>query len=140
MACRFVQAREPATGVIVIHISTGPDCTGAINNLSGLIEFKGQLGQVVEIAVWMRAHQERNLRFGEPDFSGRFHRKCSSANSFQRYVAAMVGNCPCGAVTEQWGLFSPETWLQSRWRNHPLGRRALKAPVCQWRLFLGGRD
>jgi hypothetical protein len=63
-ACRLVQAREPATGIIVIDISALLDCAGAINNLSGLIEFKRYLGQAVEIAVWMRAHHKRNLWFG----------------------------------------------------------------------------
>jgi hypothetical protein len=78
-SCEFaarplVQAREPATGIIVIDIPIVFDCAGAINNLSRLIEFKRYLGQAVEIAVWMRAHHKRNLWFGEPDFSCRFHR------------------------------------------------------------------
>ena len=79
-ACRLVQAREPATGIIVIDIPAVLDCADAINNLSGLIEFKRYLGQAVEIAVWMRAHHERNLWFGEPDFNCRFHRKCPFAS------------------------------------------------------------
>jgi hypothetical protein len=33
----LVQAREPATGIIVIDIPAVLDCAGAINNLSGLI-------------------------------------------------------------------------------------------------------
>src|SRR5262249_21762356 len=73
-ACRLVQASEPATGIIVIDIPAVLDCADTINNLSGLIEFKRQLGQVVEVAVWMRAHHERNLWFGEPDFSCRIRR------------------------------------------------------------------
>ena len=73
-ACSLVQAREPAASIIVIDIPAGLDCTDAINDLPGLIEFERQLGQAVEIAVWIRAHHERNLRFGEPDFSRRFHR------------------------------------------------------------------
>jgi hypothetical protein len=56
--CRLVQAREPATGVIVIDVFAVLDCTDAINNLPGLIEFKRYLGQAAEIAVWMaRASQ-----------------------------------------------------------------------------------
>src|SRR2546430_8388200 len=73
MACHLVQAREPAAGIVAIDIPAVLDCAGAINNLSGLIEFKRYLGQAVEIAVWMRAHHKRNLWFGEPDFSCRFH-------------------------------------------------------------------
>jgi hypothetical protein len=73
-ACRLVQAREPATGIIVIEISVVLDCAGAINNLPGLIKFKRYLGEAVEIAVWIGAHHKRNLRFGEPDFGCRFHR------------------------------------------------------------------
>jgi hypothetical protein len=58
----------------VIDIPAVPDCADAINNLSGLIEFKRYLGQAVEIAAWMRAQHERNLWFGKPDFRCRFHR------------------------------------------------------------------
>jgi hypothetical protein len=72
--CRLVQAREPTTGIIVIYIPIGLDCAGAIHNVSGPIEFKRQLGQVIEIAVWIRAHHKRNLWFREPDFSCRLHR------------------------------------------------------------------
>ena len=50
------------------------DCAEATNNFSGLIEFKRYRGQAVEIAVRMPAHHERNLGFGEPDFSCEFHR------------------------------------------------------------------
>jgi hypothetical protein len=39
-ACRLVQAREPATGVIVIDTPAVLDCADAINDLPGLIEFK----------------------------------------------------------------------------------------------------
>jgi hypothetical protein len=63
-ACRPVQAREPATGVIVVDTFAGLDCSGAIDNLSGLIEFKVYLNQAVKIAVWMRTHHKLNLRFG----------------------------------------------------------------------------
>jgi hypothetical protein len=73
-ACPLVQARQSDTGIVVINISAVPDCADAINDLSGLIEFKGYLGQAVEIAVWIRAHHKRNLWFGESDFSCRFHR------------------------------------------------------------------
>ena len=73
-ACSLVQAREPAAGMIVIDIPAVLDRADAINNISGLIEFKRYLGQAVEITVWMRAHYERNLWFGEPDFSSRSHR------------------------------------------------------------------
>jgi hypothetical protein len=59
--------------MIVIDIPAVPDCADAIDNLSGLIEFKRHLSQVAEIAVWMRTHHKRNLWFGEPDFSCRFH-------------------------------------------------------------------
>src|SRR5262249_23984224 len=38
-ACRLVQARKPATRIIVIDIPAF-DCSNAINNLSGVIEFK----------------------------------------------------------------------------------------------------
>src|SRR5262249_21922934 len=68
-ARRLIQACKPATGVIVIHIPADLDCADAIDNFSSLIEFKGQLDQVVEIAIWMCAHHERNLRLGEPNFS-----------------------------------------------------------------------
>src|SRR6516225_5642829 len=40
-ACRLVQAREPAAGIIVIDIAAVLDCAEAINNLAGPIEFKG---------------------------------------------------------------------------------------------------
>ena len=92
---------------------------------------------MVEVAVWMRVHHERNLRLGEPDFSRRFHRKWSSAKLIQRSVADPAGlmplrrfalcarfvilrqtfvrrshggNCLCpGRVNdEQWDFFSPE--------------------------------
>src|SRR6516164_3286514 len=39
-ACRVVQACEPAAGIIVIDIPAVLDCADAIDNLSGLIEFK----------------------------------------------------------------------------------------------------
>jgi hypothetical protein len=38
--CRLVQAREPAAGIVVIDIHAVLDRADAINNLSGLIEFK----------------------------------------------------------------------------------------------------
>jgi hypothetical protein len=41
---------------------------------------------VVEIAVRMRAHHERNLWFCEPDFRCRFHRACSFAK-FTRHAS-----------------------------------------------------
>src|SRR5262249_25013822 len=53
----------------VVGIPAVLDCADAINDLPGLIEFKRQLCQVVEIAVWMRAHHKRNLWCGEPDHS-----------------------------------------------------------------------
>jgi hypothetical protein len=76
-AWHLVQARQPATGIIVTDVTAGLDCADAINDLPAVIEFKRYLGQAVKIAVWMRAHHERNLWFGEPDFSCRFHRACS---------------------------------------------------------------
>jgi hypothetical protein len=39
-ACRLVQAREPATGIIVIDIPAVLDYADAIDDLPGLIEFK----------------------------------------------------------------------------------------------------
>ena len=57
----------------MINIPAFLDRADAIKGLPGLIEFKGQLSQVVEIAVWMRAHQERNSWRGESEFSCRFH-------------------------------------------------------------------
>jgi len=45
----------------VIDICAVLDSANAIDNFSGVIEFKRYLGQAVEIAVWMRAHHERNL-------------------------------------------------------------------------------
>src|SRR5262245_19663382 len=84
---RRVQACEPATGVIVIDISTLPDRADAINNPSGLIKLKRQLGQVVEIAVWMRAEHECNLCFGEPDFGCRFHRRAHLRNSLRTLLS-----------------------------------------------------
>jgi hypothetical protein len=69
----LVQARESVTGIIVIDIPAVLDCADAINDLPGLIEFKRQLCQVVEIAVWMRAHHKLNLGFGEAYFDCRFH-------------------------------------------------------------------
>src|SRR5262249_34931673 len=62
-----------------------------INNLSGLIEFKRYLGQVVEIGVWMRAHQQRNLWLGKPDFSCRFHWAMLSECSSRRSRASQSG-------------------------------------------------
>jgi hypothetical protein len=38
--CSLVQAREPATGIIVIDIPAVLDCSDAVKNLSGLIELK----------------------------------------------------------------------------------------------------
>ena len=57
----------------MIDIPAGLDCADAINDLPGLVEFRRQLCQAVEIAVRMRAYHERNLRFGEPYFDCRFH-------------------------------------------------------------------
>jgi len=74
MAGCLVQTCEPAAGIIVINIPVVLDCGNAINNLSDLIEFKRDLGQAVEIAVWMCAHHERNLWFGESDFNCGLHR------------------------------------------------------------------
>jgi hypothetical protein len=45
----------------VIDIFASLNCTDAIDNFSGLIELKRYLGQATEIAVWMRAHDKRNL-------------------------------------------------------------------------------
>lgn len=59
--CRLVQTCEPAASIIVIDIKAILDCAGAINNLSGLIEFKTYLGQAFEIAVWMCARKKLNL-------------------------------------------------------------------------------
>jgi hypothetical protein len=73
-AWHLVQARQPATGIIVTDVTAVLDCADAINDLPAVIEFKRYLGQAVKIAVWMRAHHERNLWFGEPDCSCRFHR------------------------------------------------------------------
>src|SRR5262249_39774536 len=66
---------------IAIVIPAVPDCANAINNLSGLIEFKTYLGQVAEVAVGIRAYHKGNLRFGEPDFRCRFHRHISGSAS-----------------------------------------------------------
>jgi hypothetical protein len=74
-ARRLVQAREPATCIIVIDIPAGLDCANTINDFSGLIELETQLSQAVQIAVWMRTHHKRNLWFGEPDFGCGFHRR-----------------------------------------------------------------
>ena len=71
--CPLVQAREPATGVVVIDISAVSECAEATNNFSGLIEFKTHLGQVAKVAVGIRAYHKGNLWFGEPDFGCRFH-------------------------------------------------------------------
>src|SRR5262249_50280426 len=70
----LVQPRKPATSIIVIDIPACLDCADAINDLPAVIEFKRYLGQAVQIAVWIRAHDELNLRFGEPYFDCRFHR------------------------------------------------------------------
>jgi hypothetical protein len=43
--------RQPGTNKIVIDIPIGLDCADAINNFSGLIEFKRYLGQAVEVAL-----------------------------------------------------------------------------------------
>src|SRR5262245_4318561 len=75
--CRLIQTRQPATHIIVIDITSTLDRSDAIDNLSGVIEFKRYLGQAVEIAVRMRAHHERNLWFGEPDFDCLGHQTCS---------------------------------------------------------------
>jgi hypothetical protein len=68
--------------------------TDTINDLPGLIEFKRQLGQVVEIAVWMRATHKRNLRFGEPDFSRRLHRACSLSFVGSESLQNSLGGTP----------------------------------------------
>jgi hypothetical protein len=60
---------EQNPSIIVIDFPALLNLVTAINNHSGLIEFKRHLGQLVEIAVRMRAHDKPNLRFGEPDFS-----------------------------------------------------------------------
>lgn len=39
-ACRRIQARKAAAGVIVIHAPAVLDRGGAINDLPGLVEFK----------------------------------------------------------------------------------------------------
>src|SRR5215831_16509722 len=39
------------------------DRADTINDLPGMIKFKRQLGQAFKIAVWMRPHHKRNLRF-----------------------------------------------------------------------------
>src|SRR5262249_35066981 len=66
--CRLTQSCQPATGIIVIDIHALLDYADTINNLPGLIKFKRYLGQAVEIAVWIGAHHEHNLWFGEPYF------------------------------------------------------------------------
>ncbi len=76
-ARRLVQAREPTTSMIVVDIPAIFDRANTINNSSGLIKFKRHLGQLAEIAVRIRAHDERNLRFGEPDFDCLGHQTCS---------------------------------------------------------------
>jgi hypothetical protein len=38
--CSLVQAREPATGIIVIDIPAVLDCADAINDLPAVIKFK----------------------------------------------------------------------------------------------------
>src|SRR5262249_52284893 len=78
-ACCLVQSRQPATGIIVIDIPAVLDDADAIDNLPGLIKFKRYFGQAVEIAVWIGAHREYNLCFGEPYLGRRFHRKRSLA-------------------------------------------------------------
>src|SRR5262245_61240065 len=88
MARPLVQSHEPATGIIVIDISAAPDCTDAINDLSGLIEFKRYLGQAIEIAVWIRAYHKGNLWFRESDFSCRFHRTADSVGCRFRFLVA----------------------------------------------------
>src|SRR5262249_27119738 len=80
-ACRLVQASEPVAGIIMIDISAVLDCSGAIDNPSCLIEFKRHLCQAVEIAVWMRAHHERNLWFRKSNFNCRLHRARSASRS-----------------------------------------------------------
>jgi hypothetical protein len=77
----------PATGVIVIDFLAVFNCSDTINNRSGLIEFKRYLGQVVEIAVWMRTHHKRNLWFGEPDFKLSVSSGMLICDSFSRDVA-----------------------------------------------------
>ena len=42
-ACRRIQARKAATGIVVIHAPAVLDRAGAINDLPGLIEFERQL-------------------------------------------------------------------------------------------------
>ena len=40
MACHLVQARQPATSIVAVDIPAVFNCADAINNASGLIEFK----------------------------------------------------------------------------------------------------
>src|SRR5262245_52416062 len=84
---RLKRASLP-TGIIVIDFSAVFDCAEATDNFS---KFKRYLFQAVEIAVWVRAHDECNLRFGESDFSCRFHRcKIQSADNSLVHCATIV--------------------------------------------------
>src|SRR5262245_2162668 len=91
-ACRFVEACEPATRIIVVDIPVVFDGANAINNVANLVEFKRQLGQVTEIAVRIRAHHQRNLKFGEPNFSRRFHQN--------GLASSLATECGCKLIEE----------------------------------------
>ena len=138
-ACRLVQSRQPATGIIVIDIPAVIDCADTINNRPGLIKFKRYLGQAVEIAVWMGAHHEHNLRFGEPYFSRRFHRKCSLASFsgtslIQGSHASLSLGSPCGTCSCSPNICSPlpELLMQDEriLREICVGRKRPGLVVC----------
>jgi hypothetical protein len=73
----------------VIDIPAGLNYADTINDFSGLIELEAQLGQAVQIAIWIRAYHKGNLWFGEPDFS----RSCHRSKLMQRPVADPVVSC-----------------------------------------------
>jgi hypothetical protein len=60
---------EAEAGVVPLSI-VAFDFASAVNEVAVLIEEERQLGQAVEIAVWVGAPQKGNLWRGEPDFGG----------------------------------------------------------------------
>jgi len=60
---------EAEAGIVPLGV-VALDFAGAVNEVAVLVEDECQLDQAVEIAVWVGAPQEGNLRRGKSDFDG----------------------------------------------------------------------
>jgi len=70
-----------------------------------------------EIAVWMRAHHERNLWLSEPDLNCRFHWICTAAKVVQRYAADPIGLTLLGRFAPHAGFVIPRRTFVCRSQN-----------------------